>query len=81
MIITVKDADKGEAVEIGQRDQGQYFPLFQIAVHDSAVLSAYSVPLHAGRVYDLVLTWSEEDYEKDGFYGTASYVFPSIPHG
>ena len=35
----------------------------------------FMLPLHAGRVYDLVLTWSEEDYEKDGFYGTASYVF------
>ena len=38
----------------------------------------FMLPLHSGRVYDLVLTWSEEDYDKDGFYGTASYVFRTV---
>lgn len=34
--------------------------------------------LHSGRVYEIVLSWSEEDYDKDGFYGTASYVFRTV---
>lgn len=35
----------------------------------------FLLPLHAGRVYEILLTWDEADYKKDGFYGTASYVF------
>jgi len=31
-----------------------------------------------GRVYELVLGWSEDDYGKDGFYGNASYVFRTV---
>lgn len=31
-----------------------------------------------GMVYEIVLGWSQDDYDKDGFYGTASYVFRTM---
>lgn len=31
-----------------------------------------------GMVYEVVLSWSQDDYDKDGFYGTASYVFRTM---
>lgn len=34
--------------------------------------------LRPGMVYDMVLSWSADDYDKDGFYGTASYVFRTV---
>lgn len=35
---------------------------------------AYIVALESGKVYEFAAEWSEENFEENGFYGTASYV-------
>lgn len=56
-----------DASDIGNVDAEKEFS----TVYDPEM---YMVELEAGKVYEFAAEWKEENLDKNGFYGTASYV-------
>lgn len=52
-------------------------PALEGCIYDREELSAedFTLPIRPGRVYEICLTWDEENAEENGFYGIGYYIF------